>query len=301
MKPPCGGLKTTPGLHFLIDAAAATKLDLVPTVRLELTRLSPPPPQDGVSTNSTTSARCKTRGILLESLALRGRSESEKRCTAHSPRHQEGLLGNVGGLRRDRSCRRCRRAGASGTTGAGADPCGAMGTGMSFGAVFAGAGTESMTPPVPPVGRLTAVPAYASPSVATKNTVATAAVLRDRKFAEPVAPKRLPEAPPPNAAPMSAPLPCCRSTRTMIAIAESTCTTISKVVNQVISRPFSPTSLQSFHSERHAVHASRPRHAAAIMRQPGRSPRTRPQRARRRRSIRRRYPPAQTVRPRWRV
>jgi len=29
---------------------------VVPTVRLELTRLSPPPPQDGVSTNSTTSA-----------------------------------------------------------------------------------------------------------------------------------------------------------------------------------------------------------------------------------------------------
>lgn len=29
---------------------------MVPTVRLELTRLSPPPPQDGVSTNSTTSA-----------------------------------------------------------------------------------------------------------------------------------------------------------------------------------------------------------------------------------------------------
>jgi hypothetical protein len=29
---------------------------VVPTVRLELTRLSPPPPQDGVSTNFTTSA-----------------------------------------------------------------------------------------------------------------------------------------------------------------------------------------------------------------------------------------------------
>jgi hypothetical protein len=28
----------------------------VPTERLELSRLSPPPPQDGVSTNSTTSA-----------------------------------------------------------------------------------------------------------------------------------------------------------------------------------------------------------------------------------------------------
>jgi hypothetical protein len=30
--------------------------EMVPTARLELAQLSPPPPQDGVSTNSTTSA-----------------------------------------------------------------------------------------------------------------------------------------------------------------------------------------------------------------------------------------------------
>jgi hypothetical protein len=30
---------------------------VVPTVRFELTRLAPPPPQDGVSANSTTSAK----------------------------------------------------------------------------------------------------------------------------------------------------------------------------------------------------------------------------------------------------
>src|SRR5262252_4185103 len=36
--------------------AGVPAMSLVPTVRLELTRLSPPPPQDGVSTNSTTSA-----------------------------------------------------------------------------------------------------------------------------------------------------------------------------------------------------------------------------------------------------
>src|SRR5580700_4572839 len=33
---------------------------LVPTVRLELTRLTPLPPQDSVSTNSTTSARARS-------------------------------------------------------------------------------------------------------------------------------------------------------------------------------------------------------------------------------------------------
>jgi hypothetical protein len=43
--------------------------------------------------------------------------------------------------------------------------------------------------------------------------------VRLRKLAEPVAPNRLPEAPLPNAAPMSAPLPCCISTRPMIASA----------------------------------------------------------------------------------
>src|SRR6266850_2970186 len=49
--------------------AGPPALSLVPTVRLELTRLSPPPPQDGVSTNSTTSANgadsTSTRGSTM--------------------------------------------------------------------------------------------------------------------------------------------------------------------------------------------------------------------------------------------
>ncbi len=40
----------------MLDAVQDIILLLVPTERLELSRLSPPPPQDGVSTNSTTSA-----------------------------------------------------------------------------------------------------------------------------------------------------------------------------------------------------------------------------------------------------
>src|SRR5262245_3124950 len=36
---------------------------LVPMVRLELTRLSPPPPQDGVSTTFTASARVSPVGV----------------------------------------------------------------------------------------------------------------------------------------------------------------------------------------------------------------------------------------------
>src|SRR5205823_12358775 len=52
------------------------------------------------------------------------------------------------------------------------------------------------------------LPKYASASVQTKNTLASTAVVRERKLALPEAPKRLPEAPLPKAAPMSAPLPC---------------------------------------------------------------------------------------------
>ncbi len=44
---------------------------MVPTVRLELTRVSPPPPQDGVSTNFTTSATsfCARTTSRLQSAA----------------------------------------------------------------------------------------------------------------------------------------------------------------------------------------------------------------------------------------
>src|SRR5437879_1611133 len=51
------------------------------------------------------------------------------------------------------------------------------------------------------------------------------AVVRDRKFAEPLAPNRLPEAPLPKAAPTSAPLPCWSRTRPMMKSATTTSTT----------------------------------------------------------------------------
>lgn len=80
---------------------------------------------------------------------------------------------------------------------------------------------------VPPVGFASprkpsdCVPKYANASVATKNIVAATAVERDRKFALPVAPNKLPEEPLPKDAPMSAPLPCWISTRPMTASADS--------------------------------------------------------------------------------
>ncbi|MCY1375964.1 hypothetical protein D9M69_634180 [compost metagenome] len=54
---------------------------------------------------------------------------------------------------------------------------------------------------------------------------ASTAVLRDRKFAPPEAPNRLAEpAPPPKAAPASAPLPCCIRIRPIMPSAERICT-----------------------------------------------------------------------------
>src|SRR5437879_9821500 len=71
-----------------------------------------------------------------------------------------------------------------------------------------------------------------------KKIVASTAVARDRKFAEPVAPNRLLEAPPPKPEPMSAPLPCWSSTRPMIASATTTCSTISTLVQPIMSSSF---------------------------------------------------------------
>ena len=58
---------------------------------------------------------------------------------------------------------------------------------------------------------------HVSPRLDAKNSAARTAVVRDRKLADPAAPNRLPDEPLPNAAPMSAPLPCWSSTSPQIA------------------------------------------------------------------------------------
>lgn len=70
----------------------------------------------------------------------------------------------------------------------------------------------------------------ASSKVLTKNTVAQAAVERDRKLALPEAPNKLPDEPLPKEAPMSAPLPCCTSTRPIMTRAERICTARRRVI-----------------------------------------------------------------------
>src|SRR5690625_5431678 len=61
-------------------------------------------------------------------------------------------------------------------------------------------------------------------------------VARDEKFAAPAAPNTLPAEPAPNAVPMSAPRPCCRSTRPITDSAEITCTACSNGYNHSIEK-----------------------------------------------------------------
>ena len=96
---------------------------------------------------------------------------------------------------------------SSGTAGVATPPLAGL-EGPELGAVPAG-GWVDMTPGC-------AVPCeeyHDNPKLVTKKTAARTAVVRLKKLAEPLDPKILPEAPPPNAAPISAPFPCCSNTR----------------------------------------------------------------------------------------
>ena len=128
----------------------------------------------------------------------------------------------------------------AGATGAGAVEAGPVGAGVDAGGTAAGgtvAAGGTRTPPVGAAGTLAGGVTWsmmlrgatvreldnqAKPSVVVKNKPAAMAVDRLKKLAEPVAPNKLPDAPLPNAAPMSAPLPCCTSTKPITAIADRT-------------------------------------------------------------------------------
>jgi len=160
---------------------------LVPTVRLELTRPKPPPPQDGVSTNFTTSA------CLLQN------RDYTYFCAVRKSRFMVNL--NYLGMVRARE--------SSPSTGATGTPSTPVGTGTVD------------TPSMMLAGVAVALLArYARPRLVRKKAVARTAVVRLRKLADPDEPKKLPAPPPPpppppppNAAPASAPFPCCIKTR----------------------------------------------------------------------------------------
>ncbi len=179
---------------------------MVPTTGLEPVQLAPLPPQDSVSTNSTTSA--KQAGIIPYYLFS---------CTGFSA----GAAGAAG-------TSVTTEAGAGGTSLLGAT--GAAGaTSTAFGA--AGAAAEPIILPddwttVPPDVR------KARLSATRKKIVAKIPVVRLRKLAEPCDPKTVPDAPLPKAAPASAPLPCCIKINTIMAT-ETTIKMINKTLYNI--------------------------------------------------------------------
>jgi len=99
----------------------------------------------------------------------------------------------------------------------------AAGAGAAALAGAAGAATLAASNTLPLLaGRR--LPKYAKAKVAVKNTVASTAVVRDKKLALPLAPNKLPEPPLPKAAPISAPFPCWIRINPIIEIAEIICT-----------------------------------------------------------------------------
>src|SRR6185503_11362208 len=186
---------------------------LVPTSRLELLRLIRPlAPQASVSTNFTTWASPRIIAQFGTSFALAASPDAGLGASA------PGFAASAAGF----------AACAAGFAASAPGFCGGCGTSLAGFSVL----TASRIP-LSDFGRLLAK--YASARLRMKNTVASTAVVRDRKFADPVAPKRLADAPPPNPEPMSAPLPCWSSTSPMIARAITTCSTIITVYQSSMS------------------------------------------------------------------
>ena len=118
-------------------------------------------------------------------------------------------------------------AGAAGAVGAAAGAVGIAAAPVAGAGAGAVGSALSITPPLTALWPCDEM--YDSARVALKKIAAATPVDFDMKFDEPVAPNRLPEAPEPNAAPMSAPLPCCSKTRPIMAMAETTCTMITRL------------------------------------------------------------------------
>jgi hypothetical protein len=162
---------------------------MVPTAGLEPAQVAPLAPQTSASTNSATSA-----------------------CTWASKKKSRGLahFGGVGGT------------GATGVdVGAGAG----AGTGFVAGAADRARAAACAARSITVVGSaVERGPMYASSKLVPKNAAANAAVNFENRVAVPRAPNTVPEAPEPNPAPASAPLPRCISTRPMIMSARRICT-----------------------------------------------------------------------------
>ncbi len=183
---------------------------MVPTTGLEPVQLAPLPPQDSVSTNSTTSA--KQAIIILNYFCS---------CTGFSASAGVFSIGAAGTSLEE----------AFSTAGAG----GTSLTGTAGAVSTAAAGADVAAPPmILPDSIVRPDARNANANATKKKTVARIPVVRLRKLAEPCEPNTVPDAPLPKAAPASAPLPCCIKINTIIA----TETTIKMINNTLYSITF---------------------------------------------------------------
>ena len=174
---------------------ASGYVQMVPMAGLEPARLSPLPPQDSVSTKFH---HIGIRSVYYHRTRWIYSGISSVGSASHSGSMTAGCS-RASGSRRRRSI-------------AGSATCPMM---LSSG------GVDLTT--------------HASARQLRKNRATTTAVARLRKVALPRAPNREPEAPPPNAAPVSAPRPCCSSTRPMMLSDSSSAVTRRVVYIELFS------------------------------------------------------------------
>ena len=197
---------------------------LVPTARLELAQLSPLPPQDSVSTNFTTSARCDRairslrREFTSDSARSRHRRSSIRPDSISARRCRRTLAAPAPEVARRAGDGAGRSATGGGTTGrsilerphgppaaatptARAGPCGGASPGCPQPAMPAPSLASGFRAPRPIVGE-----ERKRQRAHEERPRPAPPVERDRKLAEPVAPNRLPEAP--NRTPRPCRPPC---------------------------------------------------------------------------------------------
>jgi len=234
-----GGALTTRLLHGVSGNEKAPKSQGlggsvgVPRAGFEPAHLSAPPPQDGVSTSSTTWA------LLSDDAASCTVGAAPSQPQNHLPGVPAGAVPEEAG----------GAPGAGALTGA---PVGACCTGAAAGAVPSGCVTPCAGMGVPPLssvlpglaaaligatGFVTGSPETTEvrrptkdrPSEVRKNRPAHTAVTLERNVTAPRPPKALVAAPPPRAAPIPASLPGCSRMTKIMNTHSRTCTIVKKV------------------------------------------------------------------------
>jgi hypothetical protein len=189
---------------------------LVPTAGLEPAQVAPLAPQTSASTNFATSAWI-CHG-LRPTLQRGSPGEPRKLAALRADKIMiQSLTVYFGGVVESGTAGAGACAGAGAVAGGGVSAGGGALEGAAAAARAARSNTEFGSTVV-------CEPRYAKLKLVTKNRPANTAVNFENKVLVPRAPNTVPDAPEPNPAPASAPLPRCSSTSPIIISASNTCT-----------------------------------------------------------------------------